>query len=168
MVIFANIYTLLNKYGSLKSSLTRSSLCRRLSRLVASLICYLLDYASVHEILALVTWFQYMLDISSYYGILIHCISSTIMEIMILFISSSWIFWSMYIVRANDHSCLFMVIVLLCIWDCYMYLRLYAELYHCTILIGWLVFHWVLHHSTSGMDLYNVFRPSYDPSDLTH
>src|SRR5713226_2945355 len=34
---------------------TRSSLCRRPSRLVASLVCYLLDHASVHEISALVT-----------------------------------------------------------------------------------------------------------------
>ena len=34
-----------------------------------------------------------------------------------------------------------------------MYLQLYAELYHRTMLIGWLVFHWVLHHSTYGMDL---------------
>ena len=47
---------------------TRSGLCRILSRLVASLICYLLDRASVHEISALVTWFQYMSDISSHYG----------------------------------------------------------------------------------------------------
>ena len=37
--------------------------------------------------------------------ILIHCISSVIMEIMILFISSSWRFWSMYIVRGDDHIC---------------------------------------------------------------
>ena len=34
---------------------TRSGLCGRPSRLVASLICYLLDRASVHEISALVT-----------------------------------------------------------------------------------------------------------------
>ena len=47
---------------------TRSGLCRKPSRLVASLICYLLDHANVHEISALVTWFQYMSNISSHYG----------------------------------------------------------------------------------------------------
>ena len=50
----------------------------------------------------------------------------------------------MYIVRGDDHtcyivSCLFMAIVLLCIRDCYIYLQLCAELYHCILLIGWLV-----------------------------
>ena len=51
----------------------------------------------------------------------------------------------MYIVRGDDHLChiflsyLFMAIVLLCIQDCYMYLQLYAELYHCVVLIRWLV-----------------------------
>ena len=37
--------------------------------------------------------------------ILFHYISSTFMEITILCISSSWRFWSMYIVRGDDHSC---------------------------------------------------------------
>ena len=37
--------------------------------------------------------------------ILIHYISSDIMEIMVLCISSSWRFWSMYIVRGDDHLC---------------------------------------------------------------
>ena len=49
---------------------TRSGLCRILSILVASLICYLLDHASVHEISALMTWYQYMSNISSHYGYL--------------------------------------------------------------------------------------------------
>ena len=35
--------------------------------------------------------------------ILIYCISSVFMEIMILGISSLWRFWSMYIVRGDDH-----------------------------------------------------------------
>ena len=47
---------------------TRSGVCRRPSRLVAYIICYLLDCASDHEISALMTWFQYMLDVSSHYG----------------------------------------------------------------------------------------------------
>ena len=50
----------------------------------------------------------------------------------------------MYIVHDDDHichivSCLFMAIVLLFIRDSYMYLQLYAKLYHCIVLIGWLV-----------------------------
>ena len=123
---------------------TRSGLCRRLFRLMASLICYLLECASVHEISALVTWFQYMSDISSHYGDLDLLYISVFMEIMILCISSLWRFWSMYIVRGDDHtcyivSCLFMAIVLLCIRDCYIYLQLCAKLYHCIVLIGWLV-----------------------------
>ena len=75
--------------------------------------------------------------------ILIHYISSFFMEITILCIYSSWRFWSIYIVRGDDHtchivSCLFMAIVLLCKWDYCIYLQLYAELYHCIVLIGWL------------------------------
>ena len=76
--------------------------------------------------------------------ILIHCISLAFMEIMILCISSLWRFWFVYIVHGDDHtcyivSCLLMAIVLLCIRDYYIYLRLGAELYHCIVLIGWLV-----------------------------
>ena len=151
---------------------TRSGLCRRLSILVASLICYLLDCASVHEISALVTWFQYMLDISSYYGDLdpFYIFSYYgdhgplyifIMEILI-YVYCTWrwpLMW--YLV-----SCLFMAIVLLCIQDCYMYLQLCAELYHCTMLIGWLVFHFRSFITPLLGYTYNVFRPSYDPSDL--
>jgi len=37
--------------------------------------------------------------------ILIYYISSAILEIMVLCISSSWRFWSMYIVRGDDHLC---------------------------------------------------------------
>ena len=154
---------------------TRSSLCRRLFRLVASLIFYLLDHASVHEISALVTLVQYMLDISSYYGdldplyIFIHYgdhdpLYIFIMEILI-YVYCTWRWPLMWCFL----SCLFMAIVLLCIQDCYMYLHLYAELYHCTILISLyhctilsciIVLYWldclpfgILHHSTSGMDL---------------
>ena len=72
---------------------TRSGLCRRLSRLVASLICCLLDRASVHEISALVTCSS-----------ICQTFPAT-MEIMVLCISSSWRFWSMYIVRGDDHIC---------------------------------------------------------------
>ena len=108
---------------------TRSGLCRIPSRLVASLICYLLDHASVHEISALVTWFQYMSDISSHYGHLdlLYIFSHLgdhgplyifIMEILIYrYCTWRWPHMSYFV------SCLFMAIVLLCIWDCCMYLQ---------------------------------------------
>ena len=65
-------------------------------------------------------------------------------------------------------SCLFMAIVLLCIRDYYMYLQLYAKLYYCTMLIGWLVFHLGTFITSLLGWTYNVFRPSYKPSDLIH
>ena len=98
------------------------------------------------------------------------------MEILIYYMSSaifsSWRFWSMYIVHGDDHichivSCLFMDIVLLCIQDCYIYLQLCAviSLYSADWMVG----------SSTGFFItsllgwtYNVFRPSYDPYDLTH
>ena len=143
---------------------THSGLCRILSRLVASLIWYLLDRGSVHEISALVTWFQCVSNISSYYGD--HDpLYIFIMEILIyLYCTWRWPHMSYFV------SCLFMAIVLLCIRDCYMYLQLCAELYHCIMVLCWLggwsstrffitpLLGWT----------YNVFRPLYDPSDLTH
>ena len=153
---------------------TRSGLCRRPSSLVASLICYLLDRAGVHDISALVTWFQYMSDISSYYGDLdpIYIFSHYgdhdplyifIMEILI-YVYCTWR-WPLMSCFA---SYLVMAIVLLCIQDCYMYLQLCAKFYHCTMLIGWLVFHLGSFITPLLGWTYNVFRPSYDPYDLTH
>ena len=153
---------------------THSGLCRRPSRLVASLICYLLDRASVHEISALVTWFQYMSNISSHYGdldllyIVIHYgdripLYIFIMEILI-YVYCMWRWPHMF----YHVSCLFMAIVLLCIWDCYMYLQLYVELYYCTMMIGWLVFHLGSFITPLLGWPYNVFQSSYDRSDLTH
>ena len=124
---------------------TRSSFCRRPSRLVASFICYLLDHASVHEISALMTWFQYMSDISSNYGDLdaLYIFSFHgdhdplyifIMEILIyLYCTWRWPHMSYFV------SCLFMAIVLLCIWDYYIYLQWCAEFDDYIVLIGWLV-----------------------------
>ena len=153
---------------------THRYVCRILSKLVASPVCYLLDRACVHEISALMTWFQYMSDISSHYGDLdlLYIFSHYgdhgplyifIMEIRI-YVYCTWrwpLMW--YFV-----SCVFMAIVLLCIQDCYMYLQLCAELYYCTMLIGWLVFHLGSCITPLLGWTYNVFRPSYDPSDLTH
>ena len=86
---------------------TRSGLCRRPSILVASLICYLLDHASIHEISALVTWSSVCQTFPAYgdldpvyifshygdHGPYVYCISS------------SWRFWSICIVRGDDHIC---------------------------------------------------------------
>ena len=138
---------------------THSDVCRRPSRLVAYLICYLLDRASVHEISALMTWFQCMSDISSHYGDLDLLYIFSLLEIMFLCISSSWRFWSMYIVHGDDHICDIM------------YYPIHG---HCTLMYPGLLYvfavicrvvllyyvDWVaglpfgyLHHSTSGMDL---------------
>ena len=126
---------------------TRSGLCRRPSRLVAFHICYLLDRASVHEISAFVTWFQCMSDIFSFHGD--HDpLYIFIMEILIYLYCTWWWPHMSYIV-----SCLFMAIVLLCIWDCYIYLKLCADFDHSIILLDGWFFHLVLHHSTSRMDL---------------
>ena len=137
-------------------------LCRRPSRLVEFHICYLLDHANVHEISALMTWFQCMSDISSHYGDL-EPLYIFIMEILIYVYCTWWWPLMWYFV-----SCLFMAIVLLCIRDCYMYLQLCAELYHCTMLIGWPVFHMGSFITPLLGWTYNAFQPSYDPSNLTH
>ena len=153
---------------------TRSGLCRRLSRLVASLICYLLDRASVHEISALVTCSSICQTFLATMEILICYISSAYVEIIVLCISSSWRFWSMYIVRGDDHICDIMYHAYS--WPLYSYVsgtarcicRLYAELYYGIMLIGWLVFHLGTFITSFLGWTYNVFRPSYNPSDLIH
>ena len=125
---------------------THSRLCRRISRLVAFLICYLLDRASVHEISALVTWFQCMSDIFSHYGDLdplyifsLHGDHDHVYVFIVEILSYLYCTWRRphmsYFV-----SCIFMAIVLLCIRDCYIYLQLCAEFDRCIVLIGWLGF----------------------------
>ena len=106
--------------------------------------------------------------------ILIYCISSAIMEIMVLFVylhhgnSDLCILYVAMTTYVISWLCLFMAIVLLCIRDCYMYLQLYAKLYYCTMLIGWLVFHLGTFITSFLGWNYNVFRPSHNPSDLIH
>ena len=130
---------------------THRGLCRRLSRLVAFQICYLLDRASVHEISSLVAWFQYMSDISSHYGDF-DPLYIFIMEILIyVYCMWRWPFMSYFV------SCLFMAIVLLCIQDYYMYLQSHVEIDYYTI------FHLVLHHSNSGMDFMMYFGHHVTP-----
>ena len=148
---------------------TRSGLCGRILRLVASLICYPLDHASVHEISSLMTWSSICQTFPATMEILIYYVSSAIMEIMVLCISSPWRFWSMYIVHGDDHLC--DILYHAYSWPLYSYVSgtaICAELYYCTMLIGWLVFHLGSFITTLLRWTYNVFRPSYDPSDLTH
>ena len=92
----------------------------------------------------------------------------------VIYLQPLWRSWSyVYCTWRWPHmwyhvSFLFMAIVLLCIWKWYMYLQLYAELYYCTMLIGWLVFHLGSFVTPLLGWTYNVFRASYDPSDPTH
>ena len=60
-------------------------------------------------------------------------------------------------------SCLFMAIVLLCIWYCSMYLQSHAEIYHCIVLMSGWFFHMGLHYSTCGMDFIMYFDPHVIP-----
>ena len=108
---------------------TRSGLCRIPSSLVEFHTWYLLDRAIVHEISALVIWFQCMSDIFFHYGDLNPlCIFSFCGDIdpLYIFIIEILIYYILY-VSMTTHvtfciSCLFMAIVLLCIWDCSIYL----------------------------------------------
>ena len=86
----------------------------------------------------LVTWFQYMSNISSHYGYLdlLYIFSHFgdhgplcifIMDILI-YVYCTWLWPHMW----YHVSCLFMAIVLLCIQDCYMYLQ------SCMIVLCWL------------------------------
>ena len=151
---------------------THSGLCRRPSSLVAFHICCFLDRASVHEILALVIWFQCMSDIFSHYGDLDplyifsfhgdhHPLYIFIVEILIyLYCTWRWLHMSYFV------SCLFMAIVLLCIGDCCMYLQSYAKTF---VLYCWMdgSSTWFFITPLLGWN-YNVFQPSYHSSDLTH
>ena len=63
--------------------------------------------------------------------VLIYCTSSSTLDFLI---------YCILYVAMNTHvtfciSHVFMAIVLLCIWDCYMYLQSHAEIDHCIVLI---------------------------------
>ena len=139
---------------------TRSGLCRKISILVAFHICYLLNRASVHEISSLMIWFQCMSDIFSHYGDLDPlCIFSFYGDLdpLYIFIMEILIYYILYVAMTTHVtfciSCLFMAIVLLCIWDCYMYLQSCVEFDYCIILFDGWFYYLVLHHSTSSMEL---------------
>ena len=78
---------------------TCRGLCRIPSILVASYICYLLDRASVHEISTLVTWFEYMLDISSHYG-------------SIIYLQPTWRSWSCVYLHHGDSELSILYVVM--------------------------------------------------------
>ena len=139
---------------------TRSSLCRRPLRLVASHICYLLDCASVHEISALMTWFKCMSDIFIHYRDLdlLYIFSfHGYFDPLYILIMDILIYYILYVAMTTH--------VIFCIMPVHGHCTLmYLGLLHilavmCRVLIivlYWLdcwFFHWVLHHSTSGMEL---------------
>ena len=108
---------------------TRSGLCRILSRLVASLICYLLDRASVHEISALVTWFQYMSDISSHYG-----------DLDLLYLQPLWRSWSFVCLHNGDSDlCILYVAMTTYVLSCIMPIH-----GHCTLMYPGLLYVFVV------------------------
>ena len=152
---------------------TRSVLCRRPYRLVASLICHLLDRANVHEISALVTWFQSMSDISSHYGDLdLLYIFSHYGDHGPLYIFIMEILIYVYC-TCNDHLC--DILYHAYSWPLYSYVSrtticTCSYMQSCIIVLCWLG-GW----SSSGLFItpflgwnYNVFQPLYDPSKLTH
>ena len=148
---------------------TRSGLCRILYKLVASLICYLLDHASVHEISSLVTWFQYMSDIFSHYG-----------DLDLLYLQPLWGSWS-YVHLCHGYSdlCILYVAMTTYLISCIMPIH-----GHCTLMYLGLLYvlavicrvvllyyaDWVaglpfgiLHHSTFGMDFIMYFSHRMTP-----
>ena len=137
---------------------THSRLCRRPSKVVAF---YAISLIMTVFMRFQLSWLDSIIcqTFPVIMGILIHCISSAIIEIMILCISSSWRFWSIYIVCGDDHTC--HILYHAYSWPLYSYVSgtaistcSYVQSFIIVLywLDGWF-FHWVLHQSTSGMDL---------------
>ena len=143
---------------------THSGSCIRPSSLVAFHVCYLLDHACVHEISALMIWFQRTSDIFSHYGDL------DIMYIFIHFGDSDLL----YIVRGDDHTCNILYIMPIHGHCTLMYPGLlYVFVVICTYLSLYCTDEWLVLPPRSSLlhfwdGFYNLFRPSCYPSDLTH
>ena len=138
---------------------THSGVCRRPSRLVASIICYLLDHASVHEISSLVTCFSICQTFPATMEILIYCISSAL-----------WRSWSfVYLHHGDSDLCILYVAMTTYVLSCFMPIHghctlmypglLYVFAVICRVVL-WYYADWVaglpfgyLHDSTFGMDL---------------
>ena len=147
---------------------THSGFCRRPSRLVASLICYLLDRASVHEISALVTCSS------------ICQIFPATMEIgSIVYLQPLWRSWSFVYLHDGD-SDLFILYVEMTTYVLSCFMPIHG---HCTLMYPGLLYlfavmcrvvslysaDWMVGSSTGFFITsllgwtYNVFWPSYDP-----
>ena len=87
---------------------THSSLCRRPSNLVAFHVCYLLDHANIQEISALMTFIPE-------FPVYIKYLQPRRRSWFIVYCTWRWPHMTLCI------SCLFMAIVLLCIWDYYIF-----------------------------------------------
>ena len=105
-------------------------------------MCYLLDHANVHDILALMILFQCVSYIFIHYGDLDQlCIFSFYGDLnpLYIFIMEILIYYILYVAMTTHVtfyiSFLFMAILLLCIRDSYMYLPSYVEIDYCTILM---------------------------------
>ena len=143
---------------------THSSSCRIPSSLVEFHICYLLDRASVHDILALMIWFQCIPDFFSHYGDL---------DLLYIFIHFGYSDL-LYIVRGDDHT--FHILYIMPIHGhCTLMYR--GLLYVFTVLCrDWLLYcinEWLVLPLGSSLlhfwdGLYNVFQPSCYPFELTH
>ena len=103
--------------------------------------------------------------------ILIHYIYSSFMEIMILCISSSWRFGSIYIVCGDEHTC--HILYHAYSWPLYSYI---SETAICTCShVQSLIIVFLMAGSSTWFFITpllgwtcNVFRPSYYPTELTH
>ena len=116
---------------------THRGLYRRPLRLVEFHICYILDHASIHEMSALMIIFQCILDIFIHYGDLDP----------LYIVRGDDHTWNLYIMPIHGH-CTLMYSVLL-----FVYLKSYAQIDHCIVLMSGWFFHLGLHYSTSGMDI---------------
>ena len=100
----------------------------------------------------------------------------------IIYLQPLWRSWSfVYLHHGDSNLCILYVAMTTYVfhaysWPLYSYVsgtarcicRLYAELYHGIMLIGWLVFHLGTFITSLLGWTYNVFRPSYNPSNLIH
>ena len=156
---------------------SRTSTRRRLCRIPSRLVHFI--YATSLIVLVFMRFQLSWLDSSvcqissAIMEILIHCISSPFMEIMIICIYSSWRFWSIYIVCGDDHTC--HMLYHASWWPLYSYVygTVVCTCSHVQSLII-VLYCWMAGSSTCFFITpllgwtYNVFRPSYHPSDLIH
>ena len=155
---------------------THSGSCRRPSSLVEFHVCYLLDRASVHEILALMTWFQCISNIFIHYRHLDPLyIFNYYRDIDLLYIFIHFIdFDILYVVCGDDHTCQILYIMPIHGHCTLMYLGLlYVFAVTCRYWSLYCTDEWLvlppgssLFHLWDGV--YNVFRPWRYPTDLTH